>query len=262
MKRKLCIDSIVCLVSLIWSGLEAEAQDIKYLLKTGHLKPHQAFFQAPLSPQLSDQTYLLSVTDSESEARKEMLRREAEKPPLKGGQVAGEILNGVVGEFLGMIGGMLPGAVLGGIIGEIAGDDSEGTAYYGALLGAIFGMPLGSAWGVYMAGDTENQSGSFLATLGGSLLGIVVGVSLLHYAGDEGVIETIGGVLVWFSPPIGATIGFNLTRRYKSPPTSETALINFSDGQMRLEVPQISFYPDRYARGTFTQRVDLVKVRF
>ena len=171
MKRKLCIGSIVCLVSLIWSGLEAEAQDIKYLLKTGHLKPHQAFFQAPLSPQLSDQTYLLSVTDSESEARKEMLRREAEKPPLKGGQVAGEILNGVVGEFLGMIGGMLPGAVL-------------------------------------------------------------------------------GGVLVWFSPPIGATIGFNLTRRYKSPPTSETALINFSDGQMRLEVPQISFYLDRYASKT------------
>ena len=98
------------------------------------------------------------------------------------------------------------------------------------VLGWLVGVPVG----VYLVGNTGNETGSFLATLGGSFI--------------------LG--------PIGAAIGFNMTRRYKSLPASGNALINFREGQMGLAVPTISFYPDRYARGAFTQRVDLVKVRF
>jgi hypothetical protein len=66
----------------------------------------------------------------------------------------------------------------------------------------------------------------------------------------------------FFGASIGATIGFNLTRRYKSPHASETALINFSNGQMSLAVPSIYIRPDALDRRNLSQNVDLVRVRF
>ena len=59
-------------------------------------------------------------------------------------------------------------------------------------------------------------------------------------------------------PLVGATIGFNLTRRYKSPP--ETALINIREGQMELAIPTIYSQADFF--DGMTPRVDLVKVKF
>ena len=61
---------------------------------------------------------------------------------------------------------------------------------------------------------------------------------------------------------IAATAGFNLTRRYKSPPASEAALINLSDGQMSLAVPTIYFRPNPFDGRSLSQSVDLVKVKF
>jgi hypothetical protein len=253
MKHKLCVGLLLCLVSLM-SAFESEAQDIEYLLKMGHYQ----VFRVLRFPLLSNRTRPL--TDVESGGQKR------EKPPVSEDRIAVEIIGAAaVGTILGITGGYIGGKLYEGCSGFLCEFD-------GILIGWSIGYPLGSAIGVYIAGNTGNEIGSFPSTLLGSILGqlgglggVAIAIALAGEGEGEGEGELavgLGGVLFFVGSPIGATIGFNLTRRYKSPPSSETALINFRDGQMRLEVPQISFYPDRYARGTFTQRVDLVKVRF
>jgi hypothetical protein len=86
-----------------------------------------------------------------------------------------------------------------GIVGAIAGayiyweDDNVWVI--------LVGWAIGSSVGVYLVGNVEDETGLFLATLAGSILGtpfLLVG------------------------SPISATIGFNMTRRYKSPPIKST----------------------------------------
>ena len=161
MKRKLCIVSIVCLVSLMMSAFECEGQDIEYLLKRGHLKPHQAFFQAPLSPQLSNRTELFA--DVENKAQR------GEKPPLSGGRITGEILVGGVGGIVGGLGG--------GFIGAGVAREGYPNELVGFIIGGSIGYTLGSSIGVYLVGNTGGETGSFLATLGGSLLGFGLGLA-------------------------------------------------------------------------------------
>ena len=203
MKRKLCIGSIVCLVSLIWSGFEAEGQDIEYLLKMGHLKPHQAFFQAPLSPQLSDQTYLFA---------------DAEKPPLSGVRIGYEFLGGVAGEYVGV-----QIYNVGGRIYRKYGDSnlsSSGWVLLARLALLVTGVTFGSSIGVYLVGDTDDETGSFWATWGGSILGIVSGIGLYGLLEDRLADARVPNLILGSVPTIGAIIGFNLTRRYKSSATS------------------------------------------
>jgi len=220
MKRKLCIVSIVCLVSLMMSAFECEGQDIEYLLKIGHLKPHQAFFQAPLSPQLSNRTELFA--DVENKAQR------GEKPPLSGGRITGEILVGGVGGIVGWLGGGFIGA---GVAGE--GYPGELAGFF---IGGSIGYTLGCPIGVYLVGNIGNETGDFLATLGGGILGGLASLFIF-----TAIIKDLdNGAVVLVGPPIGATIGFNLTRRYKSPPAS--------DSQMSPAAPPIYF--------------NLVRVRF
>lgn len=228
MKRKLCIVSIVCLVSLMMSAFECEGQDIEYLLKRGHLKPHQAFFQAPLSPQLSNRTELFA--DVENKAQR------GEKPPLSGGRITGEILVGGVGGIVGGLGGGFIGA---GVAGE--GYPEE---LVGGIIGGSIGYTLGCSIGVYLVGNIGNETGDFLATLGGGILGGLAGIfaiTAIIKDLENGAVRLVVRVAVALvGPPIGATIGFNLTRRYKSPPAS--------DSQMSPAAPPIYF--------------NLVRVRF
>ena len=84
---------------------------------------------------------------------------------------------------------------------------------------------LGGAVGVYFVGRRGDETGSFLATLGGSLLGLFVMALLYFYlgaAGDMmlGIEKIVLWPLVFLAAPIMATLGFNLTRRYKEPPSS------------------------------------------
>ncbi len=95
---------------------------------------------------------------------------------------------------------------------------------------------LGSSIGVYLVGNIGNETGDFLATLGGGILGGLAGIFIF-----TAIIKDLdNGAVVLVGPPIGATIGFNLTRRYKSPPAS--------DSQMSPAAPPIYF--------------NLVRVRF
>jgi hypothetical protein len=128
-----------------------------------------------------------------------------EKPPLNVGRVIAEIL---------------VGSILGGVIG---------TLFPGGLtllwLNFLSGFVGGSA-GIYFVGTRGNQTGSFLATWIGGILGILGAVTVSTVVGFASRIllrsalqrslESVVIIIV-FLPVLGATIGFNMTRRYKSP---------------------------------------------
>ena len=206
-------------------------------------------------------TYLLRVNDVEPQQQK------SGEPPLNVKRITGEILAGGLG-----------GAILGGgivLLAELASEcPSWGASGCDIILFAgWFGFPigyiLGNTAGVYIVGNTGNETGSFLATLGGSILGIAGAVAALEllynpYFGLENHYEDdiLIATLFLAGPPIGATVGFNKTRRYKSPPASETALINFRDGQTSFAVPTIYSRPDSFGGRSFIRNVNLVKVRF
>jgi hypothetical protein len=125
-----------------------------------------------------------------------------------------------------------------------------GIVLVGKDLSAVFGFQvifdivfpplygLGSAVGVYLVGSRGKQAGSFLPTLAGGLVGGIVMLVMLPFAlflssdyivevessdyivGVEKIVGWALVVLISLIPPIFATIGFNLRRRYKEPPSA------------------------------------------
>jgi hypothetical protein len=157
-----------------------------------------------------------------------VLREVHADPPASGPRIAGEIL-------FGMIVGS-SGALVGALIGNAAcidgsdGGDCEASLIGGAYIGAILTIPFG----VRAAGTSTTQTGSLGVTFLGSLLGGVGGLLMLANGRDD--ITAIGFIL---APTIGATIGFNMTRRYKPRRVPVTgALLQWSDGDgVSLGVP-------------------------
>jgi hypothetical protein len=96
-----------------------------------------------------------------------------DKPPLSAGRI--------IAEFMASGLGILAGVVVFWILESIIGFPDWAQL----LLLLIIILPSG-ATPVYLVGTTGNETGSYLATLAGSLFA-----------------------------PIGAVIGFNITRRYK-----------------------------------------------
>jgi hypothetical protein len=117
-------------------------------------------------------------------------------------------------------------------------------------------MSVGVYVGVFLVGNIGNETGSLQATGNGSILGLFGGIagSVVVAILSDGLPDIFLIVGPAIGATIGATIGFNMTRRYKSLPASKNVLINFSDGQMSLAIPTVSFQPDPY--------VGLVRVRF
>jgi outer membrane lipoprotein SlyB len=84
---------------------------------------------------------------------------------------------------------------------------------------------VGSATGVYIVGTRGEQTGSFLATMGGAVAGAVVGMlgAIIIDAVSDGqnrdFMDRFDDALpiAFIVQAIGATIGFNLTRRYDPP---------------------------------------------
>ena len=242
--------ALVFLVLILNSSVTGYAQEVDGEILRRHYQP-------PMFVQLSDQTYLLGDTDVES--------REPQrgKPPLSD-RIAGEIAVGAVG---GLAGTTLAFSVFQ-LFDDPECDDCVKHPYLAVptvLLAMVAGPTLGSTCGVYLVGNIGDETGSFLATLGGSAVGATVGlVSIIAcIALEEEDICFLGGLLFLLGPPIGALIGFNRTRRYDSPPAeSETALINVRDSQMSLAVPRVYFRTDSLGRGGLSQNVDLLRVRF
>ncbi len=147
----------------------------------------------------------MKITEQKQEQERkfqEIIEQKGNKLPLPRPTIIGEILAGVVG---GIIGGLV-GMVIIGVISDII----WGGGYTGAGYGILIGFVFGSSYCVYRVGSQKSETGSYLATLSGGILGALLTLALtaIPYLKPY----------PYFYPivtPICATIGFNLTRRYK-----------------------------------------------
>lgn len=156
------------------------------------------------------------------------------------------------------VGSLLCSGIFGGLIFGISGyfigqeidikfdpikEEYPGTIYISeeAIYGFAAGYILGSSFGVYRTGNRDNETGSYLTTLTGSILGGLLGV---------------------LPAPIGATIGFSSTRRYRDRSVNETGFINIKNGQVIVSSPSIYCYADSLKCKTLVQHVDLLNVHF
>lgn len=141
------------------------------------------------------------------------------KPPVSLVRIACEILAGMATGFAAAVpvtyavGASIPEGCFGGIIA---------LAYMSFSAPPVYG--LGSSLGVYLVGSRGGQTGSFLLTLGCAFLGGLVMLPMFLFAYLESDmfvgVEKIGlWAIVLLAAPIMAMLGFNLTRRYKEPPS-------------------------------------------
>lgn len=120
-------------------------------------------------------------------------------PPLSAVRITGEVLAGSAVGF-----------GLGYLAASLGSDPYESIVYW--MGGHLLGSPLG----VYLVGNTGDETGSFRAALIGSFAGwltsFALGASAPIYAklGEEGLIT-----LMFVLPPVGATGVFNSSRKYK-----------------------------------------------
>lgn len=95
---------------------------------------------------------------------------------------------------------------------------SEDAASTVALIGAYSGAALATAAGPTLVGAGPHAHGSYFAALGGAVVGGAGSVLLvrLNRAGDAGsVIRIISFIGVAMLPSVGASVGYNLSRRYR-----------------------------------------------
>ena len=135
-----------------------------------------------------------------------------QKPPLSVIRIVCEVL---IGAGVGFLAG-LAGAVVRLVLFPIASTDCFGgnvivTLFFTFLW--VYGPA--SAVIVYLIGSTGKQTGSFLATLACGVLG-GLGALVLLLSG----MPVVAMDADLFISPILATLGFNLTRRYKEPPST------------------------------------------
>jgi hypothetical protein len=162
------------------------------------------------------------------------------KPPLNNKKIAYEILAGfgvgipaAAATFFGLgygISGQNPLYLEG---------EPEAIFFTGVitLFGACCAYVFGSALGVYWVGNSGNETGSLEATLWGSVLGMSFGMC-----------------------PVGATAGFNLSRKYKT--VEGGSLIDINDGRLSPGLPEIYLRQSMSDEKALGRSMDLVKVRF
>jgi hypothetical protein len=147
-----------------------------------------------------------------------------EKPRLDAGRVAGEV---VVGTYAG-IGGFLVGRTVAVRLAEGLGAVEEPTLRRLGWAGGILGGGLATAGVVYGIGGLGETAGDFDATWLGSGVGFVLSASVARFLfGADGTPpEGMPPAARWATinalallPAIGATIGFNSTRRIAVPPS-------------------------------------------
>jgi hypothetical protein len=164
-------------------------------------------------------------------SNQEQIQPIKDKPRSRGGKLFGEIFMGM----LGIIGGGFLGAIFGSQVREV---DDEGVIPGRVALGYLTGSTFGSAFGVYVVGNSGDAKGSFGSALLGSLLGEGAAILVLLLTKDE---------RVWFIsaialPPIGAALLFNSSLKSKSLPVSH-ALLNFNQGDFKVGIPYVHIQP-------------------
>ena len=149
-----------------------------------------------------------------------------EKPRLDAGRVTGEV---VAGTYAG-IGGFLVGRAVAIGIAEGLGAVEEPTLRRLGWAGGILGGGLATAGVVYGIGGLGETAGDFDATWLGSGVGFVLSASVarLMFGADGTPPEGMPPAARWATisalallPAIGATIGFNSTRRIAAPSSAQ-----------------------------------------
>lgn len=173
-----------------------------------------------------------------------------EKPPLNPLRIAGEIYIGLSGTAVGM----LLSAIF---FGEAIVYPESDAEFWAAFIGILSFMSLGNASGVFLIGNIGDETGSFWATWLGSSLGLVIGMTfdIFLLRSDEAIFTMIG--LSACGP-----IAFNMTRRYKSPSMSGTALFNITDSKVSLAFPSITFKPGSSDKSGFVKTINLMNISF
>ena len=154
-----------------------------------------------------------------------------QKPPRSLGRIACEILAGTATGFAVSVPVLY--VILIVIVRSIWGEEKNlglgGFVVVGFIV-LVFPMLYGpaSAVGVYLLGSRGKQTGSFMRALtcgflGGLIMFVVLPIAFLLstvlIVGVEKIVAWSLWALALLIPPIAATYGYNLTRRYKEPPS-------------------------------------------
>jgi hypothetical protein len=229
---------LLCIVCLFGYAFESKGQVLE--------RPIKIFdYQICESTQIN---YLREINNYEINKTKNA------KPPLDQSRVIREIALGTLGSWIAAI-------FLASTTDDLPNWLSNSLVFSGIV--------LGSSAGVYIIGDTDTETGSFLATAIGSSIGTIVITSLVVYMQKTTVHSSEGNINILFLaclgsplPSVFGSIGFNMTRKYRFYPTPETALINFRDGRISLAFPKISFYRDRSNKEFLTPKISLINASF
>jgi len=187
-------------------------------------------FQPLTSLQLSERTYFSGIADIEYE------EQESGKPQLNAIRIGGEFLAGGVA---GISAALVPVPVMYKIFRDKEAEGAHVGIYWGCTLAITY--PLANTLGVYLVGNIGDESGSFLATLAGSYIGeLVGGLLFLQVMGSEGDVHWLHIIKPFLAAPIGATIAFNLTRKYKSSANSNSQTSRAAPA-FRLDLVKMKF---------------------
>ncbi len=170
-------------------------------------------------------------------------------------------------------------ATLGGLAMILQPEDMNDPRFGLMVLGGIaagygLGFPLGSAAGAIFVGEITYQRGSFWWSWAGAELGALAAVGV--FLSDDGGIArpgTLACSALIFGPPMGAVIGYNLSRP-KGTQTTKASLDDPSDPdgpQLSLLLPEVELRQDRISDGirqpvkgspTLTYKLTLAKLTF
>ncbi len=134
-------------------------------------------------------------------------------PAPSAGRVAAQASVGVVAMPIGFIGGGLATRWVADRFGA-SPDGASSAGLAGAYVSAAFSTAAGPA----LVGAGPHASGSYFGALGGAVVGGAGSFALvrLNRLGDAGgVLRVLSFVAVVILPSAGATLGYDLTRRYR-----------------------------------------------
>jgi hypothetical protein len=134
-------------------------------------------------------------------------------PAPSAGRAAAQVGVGLVAMPVGFIGGGLATRWVANRFGA-SSDGASSAGLAGAYVSAVFATAAGPT----LVGAGPHASGSYFGALGGAVVGGAASFGLvrLNRLGDAGgVLRVLSLVGVVILPSAGATLGYDLTRRYR-----------------------------------------------
>lgn len=149
------------------------------------------------------------------------------KPPLSATRIAGEV---GAGTALGLLGAGLP------IVLFSSGEGEDWGGLFAMVAISPITYTLGSIAGVYLVGNIGDETGYFPSALLGGIAGGAIAITkwilTLEKLSDSDVLYKTCMITGLMFAPIGATIAFNLSRKYES---FTSVIPEFSVGLIRGE---------------------------